>query len=315
MNILFIWVWAFWFAMLKHISTENNFLHHNIYWYEKDVISFESLILKRESPYFFHWVKLDDRIKILSNIDEIISQIDLIVISIPNQTVDNFIDMIKDSIKSWVIFLNLSKWINNKTLKTVNDILKDKLILPYNYRVLSGGMIASEVVSGNFLWAIIAWEDLNYLQKLKEIFWVWNLDIKLSLNYKNTEIIWSLKNIIAIYIWYLEYSWIKKSSISYYAVNLFEETKKLIVMLWWTLEENINTYDFLWDMIATCFWESRNRYLWSLLASWKSIDDSLEIMKNEKKHSEWYETFLWIKDIILQSDLVFYKKISLIFWN
>lgn len=315
MKILFVWLWAFWFAMINHISNEKNFKNHIIYWYEKDINVFEYLSKNRENPYFFNWVKLDDRIILLSDIVDILSDIDLIVLAIPSQFVGVFIENIKDRLKSWVIFLNLSKWIDNKTLLTVSDTIKNKLsnFLNYNYAVLSWWMIAREVIDNAILWATLSWDNEEILLKIKDIFVSDKLDIKIDFDYKNTELYGSLKNVVSIYIWYLEEKWYKKSSIWYYLVNIFSDLEKLIIILWWK-KININSYDFLWDMIATCFWESRNRYLWILLAKWKNIDEAIQIMKSEKKHSEWYETILWIKDIILKNDLKFLKEIVAIFW-
>ena len=70
----------------------------------------------------------------------------------------------------------------------------------------------------------------------------------------------------------------------------------------------------MWDIIATCFWNSRNRYFWNLVWTWKTSFESYEILKSEKKHAEWFETLKWLKEIILKDKrLKEYKNIVKIF--
>ena len=136
MKTLVIWIWAFWFAVLNHLSKNNK--DKEFYWYEKDSFVLENLKTKRENPYFFSWIKLWENVFFLDNLEKL-SEFDLIIVAIPAQFVWSFIDEIKLNLKPWVTILNLSKWIDNKTLKTISDILKEKLWdFSYSYAILSG---------------------------------------------------------------------------------------------------------------------------------------------------------------------------------
>ncbi len=300
MKTIIIWVWAFWFAVLNHIS--KNHPNTEFFAYEKDEFVLQHLKNVWENPYFFSWVKLEKNVIFLDNLERL-REFDLIIIAIPAQFVGDFVWNIKNNLKSWVTFLNLSKWIDNKTLQTPSDILAEKLWdFQYNYAILSGWMIASELVEEKILWAQIGCKNEELLENLQYLFENKNLKISLSKNIKNIELFGSIKNIFALYIWYLEWSWLWMSSIWYYFCELYKELPELLKSLWG--EENIHFSDFSLggDLIATCFGNSRNRYFWNLVGKWKTVFEAEIILKSEKKHAEWYYTLLAVKDIILKNE-------------
>jgi len=311
MKSIIIWIGAFWFAIINHLAKNNP--DKTFFAYEKDIYILDSLKKTGENPYFFPWIKLPQNIEFLTNLNSL-SEFDLVIIAIPAQFISSFISEIKNNLKLWVTILNLSKWIDNKSLKTVSDILKSELILlKYNYAILSWWMIAKELIEENILWADIWCENLNIWKQLKIIFENKNLKVNISKNYKNIEIIWSLKNIFAMQIWYLEGKKFWMSSIWYYFCEIFKELPKLIEKLWGDKNIDFKEFALWWDIIATCFWNSRNRYFWKLVWEGKTVKDALEILKLEKKHAEWYETLKWISKIIKESDLKEFKKIVQIF--
>lgn len=312
MKIVIIWVWAFGFAVINHLSKNNP--NTQFFAYEKDEFVQKNLKETRENPYFFSGTKLKENIIFLDNLENI-DEFDVIIIAIPAQFVGNFVKNIKNNLKPWVTFLNLSKGINNETLQTPSDILKKELWdFDYHYAILSGGMIAWELVEEKKLGAQIWCQNLEKAKELQIFFENNNLKISLSQNIKNIELFGSLKNIFALYMWYLEGVWLGMSSIWYYFCELYKELPILLEDLWW--DKNIVFEDFsLWgDLIATCFWNSRNRYFWNLVGKGKSSHEAENILKEEKKHAEWYYTLLWIQDIILRNEqLVEFRKIVHIF--
>ena len=190
----------------------------------------------------------------------------------------------------------MSKWIDNSTLQTTGELLSDILWdIDYNYWVLAGGMIASELIKGDIVAADIVIENYGIWKQLENVFWSEKLDINLlQWSIKNTELHSSLKNIFAIIIWYYEAKWLAMSSIAYYFCKVYKEIDELIVLLGGTAWGEFSNYANGWDLIATCFGNSRNKYLWNLLWSGKNITQSLEIMASEHKISEWYVTLQWI---------------------
>lgn len=312
MKTIIIWVWAFGFAILNHLSKNNP--NTNFFAYEKDELVLKNLKTTRENPYFFSGVKLKENVIFLDNL-ETLSEFDLVIIAIPAQFIWKFVKDIKNNLNPWVTFLNLSKWINNETLQTPWDILQNELWeFSYQYAILSWGMIAGELVEEKILGAQIWCENIELSKKLQSIFQNDSLKISLSKNIKNIELFWSLKNIFALYMGFLEWTWYGMSSIWYYFCELYKELPFLLQDMWG--DENIDFSDFSlgWDLIATCFWNSRNRYFWNLVWKWKNSQEAESILKQEKKHAEWYYTLLWIQDVILKNEkLVEFGKIVKIF--
>jgi len=155
----------------------------------------------------------------------------------------------------------------------------------YTYAYLAGGMIAEELVHRNMLWADIVCEDFEVWSELQKLFLSDTLDINLKIwNTKNTE------------------------PQGYYFSKLLEEMKWVIHLLTPPQSPSIegeasensqgefdfSDYALSGDLIATCFWASRNRLLGNMLGQWKNITEALWELKAQNKIAEWYETLKWI---------------------
>ena len=132
MKILTLGLGAFGFAINKLIW-ENNLKQAyakslwqeevKIYAYEinKDVVN--KIKTTREHPFFFSGYKLPKNIEIIDNYDEIIWKIDLLIIAIPTQFISQTIKNIQNKLKSGVVILNLAKWIDIKSNKTISQLI------------------------------------------------------------------------------------------------------------------------------------------------------------------------------------------------
>lgn len=297
MKTLTLWLWAFGFAINK-LLWENN-PNKKFYAYEINKTIFDWINQNREHPFFFPWYKLSENIELIYNYDEIIWEIDLLIIAIPTQFISSAMEWFKDKLKSWVTILNLSKWIDISSNNPVSKLFSEKLNwLNFNYWVLSWWMIASELVEWKILWADLWINDFKIWDKIKLLFENDNFKIELRKDILNIELYWSIKNIMAIMVGYYEWIWYWSSSIWAKLVEYYSEVSKIIELYWWNKELDFSYYSLGWDIIATCFWNSRNRYLWKLLWSWKSVAEALGILKSENKHSEWYETLKVVYEFI-----------------
>ena len=289
MKILTLWLWSFWFAINKLLGENNPKNNFYFYWRNKELVS--SIKKTREHPNFFKWYKLPKNIEIIDNYDDIISDVDLLILAIPAQNIWFVIEQILDKLKPGIKILNLAKWIDIKNNQTIfwllNNIFLDK---SFDYAILSWWMLASDVVKSQNIWADLGVSNLKLWQEINNLLSNKNFDIKISKNILNIELYWCLKNIMAIIIWYYEELWEWKSSIWKYFVDYLNECKQIISIYWWNQNLDFCYYSLGWDMIASCFGDSRNRYLWNLLWQGKKIDEALDILNRENKHSEWYET-------------------------
>lgn len=289
MKILTLWLWSFGFAINKLLWENNPTLDFYFYGRNKDLVN--TIKKTREHPNFFPWYKLSQNIILIDDYREIISDIDLIILAIPAQNIWQTIKEISQFLKPGVIILNLAKGIDISTNQTiywlVSDLLRDKT---FNYSVLSWGMLSFEVVAWKKIAADLGIIDMEIWQKLVSLFKNKNFNINLSKNITNIELYGSLKNIMAIIIGYYEAQNEWKSTIWKYFVDYLNECKQIISLYGWSQNLDFGYYSLGWDMIATCFWNSRNRYFWELLWLWNTAKQALEILEKENKHSEWYET-------------------------
>lgn len=244
-----------------------------------------------KTSLFFKWYKLPNNIKIICDYNDIIWEVDLLIFAIPTQCIKEELQKLKWKLKPWVTILNLAKWIDLYNNITISQLINREFEkLDYNYAILSGWMIAEEVVKQKKIWADLACNNKEIWEKIRELFVNSYFKIDLREDILNIELYWSFKNILAIITGYYEWLWENASTIWYYINEFYNELKSLIKLYWWNENIDFSYYSLWWDIIATCFGNSRNRYFWRLLWEGKSVEESLEILKKENKHSEWYET-------------------------
>ena len=319
-KILILWLGAFWFAIAKHLWENNP--EYTIYASEINKEIYDAIEKTRSHPYFFDGAKLPDNIELISETTTLLSKIDIVISVIPCQFIWWAFSGMKDNLKKWVTILNLSKWIDNKTLEVssekiasvLNPPVSDSFDIPlnkgetwsgvkgggfdYTYAYLAGGMIAAELVGWKMLWADIACTDEDAGKMLMSLFQSESLDIHMIIwNTKNTELYAALKNIIALILGYYEWLWQWASSRWYYLMKLLEEISYLIAELWGSSDLEFGDYALWGDIIATCFGASRNRLLGNMLWEWMSIEDVLAKLAEEKKIAEGYETLKWVYQI------------------
>ena len=300
-NILILWLGAFGYAVSHHLGRNNPEI--SFYATEKNPEIFQKILKTRKHPYFFKNItnsSLPKNILLVENTEKIISEIDIIISVIPCQFVAPAFSEMKHQLKDGVFILNLAKGINNQTLKTSSEALAeifwDK---KYSYGSLAGGMIAEELIAWNQLGADIVTEDTEAWNILRRIFRSDTLDIHLKIsNPKNIELSAALKNIVALILGYYEWQWAWASTLGYYFAKLTREMKRLIGLLANSEKIDFSDYSFSGDLIATCFWNSRNRLLGNMLGKWMSIESALRELTSQKKIAEGYETLKWIKSLI-----------------
>jgi glycerol-3-phosphate dehydrogenase (NAD(P)+) len=297
MKVLTLWLWAFGFAINKLIGDNNPDQIFYAFELNKEVVN--NIRNNREHPFFFEWYKLPENIEIIDDYDDIIWEIDLLILAIPAQFVHLSIDWFKNKIKPGITILNLAKWIDIKFNTPISKVLEEWLKWKdFNYAVLSWWMIASEVVEWKELWADLWIADIEVWKEIKKLLENENFKIKIREDILNIELYWSLKNIMAIMVWYYEGQGLEKSTIWFKLVEFYDEMREIIALYGWNKNIDFSYYSLGWDIVATCFWNSRNRYFGQLLWKGNNINEALDILKKENKHAEGYETLKAVYEIV-----------------
>lgn len=297
MKIISIWVGAFGFALLYHLGHTHP--KSVFYGYEKNPDITKTLRSTWEHPYFFPWVSLPKNITFLDAFESI-SDFDVVILSVPAQAIAPVVEELKSSLKPWVILLNISKGMDISSKRTPSEIVASTLWdFPYTYAILSWGMIASEVVEWVPLGAQIGCSDTKVGENLRTLFEGRWLEISLTKEVKNIELYGSIKNIISLYIWYIEGGWYGASTLWYILSKLFQELPTLLEVLWWNRACDFWEFALGWDIIATGFWNSRNRYFGTLVWKWNTSPQAEFILQSQNKHAEGYYTLQAIGDEIM----------------
>lgn len=329
MKILTLWLWAFGFAINKVLGENNLEKTFYWFELNKEIVASLKESWKHPFFFEWYKLPknieiVDNYDDIIGYIDLLIIAIPAQFIS---QSIDQFKDKIKPGITILNLAKWIDIKTNSPISKLFEEKLAWK---NYNYSILSWWMIAGEVVEGKMLGADLGIKEYvsnsninqphpnpllwrrgnsyyeNELQppsplrerefkgevalQIKSLLQNKNLKIKIVEDILNVELYGSLKNIMAIMVWYYEWKGDGKSSIWFHLVNFYDEMKEIIKIYGWNPNIDFSYYSLGWDIVATCFWGSRNRYFGQLLGSWKNIDEVLEQLNSEKKHAEGYET-------------------------
>lgn len=289
MKISIIWWWAFGFAILKYLSEKHPSIKFYVFDTNKDLIY--SLNKLRKHPYFFVEYKILENVFPSEDLQESVHNTDLIILALPSQHIRSCIKEIKPYIKKGVYILNLSKWLEWNGLLPINKIISEEITeTSFFYAVLSWWMIASDLFDGKPLWAQLWVRNLKDAWFFLKILRSDQLDIQVTeWNISEIEILWAIKNIVAIYCWFLEWSWYPASTVSYELCKLLQQDIPFLVKsLWWISSISFSDYAYWWDLLTTVFWDSRSKYFWRLLWEWLPLNVILDRFKNEHKTSEWY---------------------------
>jgi glycerol-3-phosphate dehydrogenase (NAD(P)+) len=289
MKISIIWAWAFWYSWARYISELHTDFDILLYDVNESVIS----LLKNSwnHPYFFTDYRIKDNVSPSWSIEEVLEDVDLILLALPSHHIWWFMRTMKPLLKKQVHILNASKWLEIGTLKPINQVVSHELeSLNYTYAVVSGWMIAADFFYGKPLWAQLGVRSSEDAKYYKEIIESKNLEIQVTeWNINEIELLWSLKNIIAIYAGYLEWLSYPIGTISYELCKVIEkDIPQLLESLWWRAWVHFSDFSYGGDLLTTVFWDSRSKYFWKLLWEGLSLEAAHDRLKSEQKLSEGY---------------------------
>jgi glycerol-3-phosphate dehydrogenase (NAD(P)+) len=265
----------------------------------------EHLKTKKSHPTHFKDLVLSDLIIPTDNAYEALKDRDLIVLALPSSKTRQALSEFKQHIKKGSIILNLSKGLEPGTDKRISQIINEELPdLNCEIASLSGGMIASEFVHEQPLFATIASENIQIARKLASYLSSHKLHLDTSSDIIGTELAGPLKNIIAISAGILVGKGYTPSSIAGFITRASKEAMTIATKLG-SKKHTFSTSSSAWagDLIATCFGESRNREFGMRLGKGEPVSLALEEMKKENKLVEGYNTIKAVHEIVFKNNL------------
>lgn len=141
---------------------------------------------------------LNDKIIFTSKIEEATTDCEVVVIATPSPYVRDRTRAIKPYVNNKQIIVTVSKGIEDDTLMTMSEIIKDELGQNYKVVALSGPTHAEEVSIGLPSLIVSACEDEEVAKYIQEIFYNGALRVYTNTDVKGVELSGALKNIIAL---------------------------------------------------------------------------------------------------------------------
>jgi glycerol-3-phosphate dehydrogenase (NAD(P)+) len=164
---------------------------------EKDA---EIIRHRRENPAFLPGVHIPEQIDVTTDLQNAARDRDMLVAAIPSQFTRSVFAQLRDMDLSRTILVNVAKGIENGTLMTMSEMLRDTLPLaePANIATLSGPSHAEEVSQKVPTTVVSASASLETARAVQAAFMVPYFRVYVSSDLRGVELGGSLKNVIAI---------------------------------------------------------------------------------------------------------------------
>lgn len=235
----------------------------------------DQINLDKENKQFLPGFILPDSITAEQKYTSKIEEGDILIVGVPSRKVTEICQELKSHNYSDLIYVNVSKGVQHKSLKTIHEIVKE--ILPsVRFANLSGPTIAREIAEGLPAKAVLASDNIELLFYLQSQLENSQLFFEFSTDVKGIELTSSLKGLIAIAVGIADGLGYKTNIYGLLMTKGLAEFYKLMKFF------NVNpktVYGIagMGDLITTCLSEnSRNRQFGKLLAQGFSVNDALE---------------------------------------
>jgi len=259
---------------------------HNVILYEYFSDYCKVLNEKRENIKFLKGIKIPENIKIINDLKAAIENSEYILLATPSHVLRKFLKKIKKFNYKQKVFISVVKGIEQKTLMTMSEIIKQEL---GNVKivVLSGPSLAPEVARKIPTTVVAASEDLKFAEKVQQMLSTNYFRIYTNNDVKGVELGGSLKNVIAIAAGILDGIKTGDNTKAALITRGLAEIKRLGVKMG---AHNDTFYGLsgLGDLVVTCEGKlSRNRTVGEQLGKGKKLK---EILKNMEMVAEGVKT-------------------------
>ena len=246
---------------------------NTIYLWTIDQKEADDINKNRESK-FLPGIKLPERIIVEKKFTHEIKPEDIVITAIPSRKIDELTDEFTKNNVTKCIILSASKGVEFSTLRTVGQIIQNKLP-GVQFAALSGPTIARELANGLPAKAILASRDIAILFQLQKVLENDTLKFEFSRDVHGVELAAAMKGLIAVAVGLAD--------------GLGFKTNVFGLIMTYGLDEFVNVMKFLGvyhktaygiagigDLITTCISEnSRNRQFGKYLAQGFSRGDAL----------------------------------------
>ncbi len=144
------------------------------------------------------WDVNPDMPRNVDSLEDAVVDIDIIFICVPSWVVRGVITEVQEFVKPDVVFVILSKGIEENTFKTMDLLLAELMVDAQSYALLSGPTMAEDILAGSRAAAILASPNPEVFTVLQDLFRQSRLVIEYSEEVHSVALTAVLKNIYAM---------------------------------------------------------------------------------------------------------------------
>jgi len=267
-------------------------LHYNghkvtLWEYKKSYA--KEMIKKRENKTYLPGTSLPDELEISFRLKEVVADKNLIVLAVPSQFLRSVVEQISFSEIKNAILVNVAKGIENKTLMTMSQMLKDVFPNIQNEQlgIISGPSHAEEVCK-RIPTAVVAGSTVTETSKsIQAAFMNSYFRVYSSTDLLGVELGGAFKNVMAIGAGIIDGAKFGDNTKAAIMTRGIAEISRLGIAMG-AKPETFSGLSGIGDLIVTCMSQhSRNRYVGEKLGSGVTLK---EILKNMYAVAEGVET-------------------------
>ncbi len=267
-----------WATAIVKMLTENL---DEIAWYVRSTYTKEHLQMHQHNPKYLQQVFFDlNKIKISTDIDEVVKNADTIIIAIPSAFVKAELDKIKVSLKNKIIF-SAVKGIVPETMLILGEHLKKELGVPEkNLGVIAGPCHAEEVAMERLSYLTIAAKRKSVAKQMSANLSSWYIKTTYSKDVFGIEWAAVLKNVFAIAAGIAHGLGYGDNFQAVLISNSIREMKKFIKKNVDKRKRNIDNSAYLGDLLVTSYSIfSRNRTFGSMIGKGYTVRSAMAEMR------------------------------------
>lgn len=197
-----------------------------------------------------HEVKLPSNLKASTDVEEVVRDSDLLIMAVPSHAVRDTCHKIKDLVKEGTPIVCISKGFDPESQQLLYSVIRE-LIPQSRPAVFSGPTHAEELAQERYAGAVIASEDQQLNQELKDLFSSTTLRVETNRDPLGTQIAAALKNPVAIFMGMVDGLKLGDNARAFFFHRGFQEIKQLGQALG-ADEEVFHGLAGLGDLLATC---------------------------------------------------------------
>ena len=252
-----------WGTALIKILSENN---DEINWYIRNKYNIDFICNNSHNPNYLSSVELKLRkLKISENINDIVSNSDVVIIAVPSEYVNAEMKKIKVNISDKIVICGLKGLVPETNLLFGEHMQKHFSVSKDNFLVIGGPCHAEEVALEKLSYLTIGSSNLNLCKLISEKFKCKYINVKSSDDVIGIEYASMLKNIFALAVGISNGLGYGDNYQSVLVSNSIKEMKRFISKRH-KIKRNINNSAYLGDLLVTGYSSfSRNRMFGNMI--------------------------------------------------